>query len=89
MLQEQATKMLRNRTKGNPTDYVFQKRGGGKMDKISRTFFRTVDDLKFNEGIDDSRLQICFHFCRHSYASWMIEEGQDLYAVQKRLGHKT
>jgi len=34
-------------------------------------------------------LKICFHSCRHSYASWMIEQGQDLYTVQKLLGHKT
>jgi integrase len=42
-----------------------------------------------NKGIDDTRLQICFHSCRHSYASWMIEQGADLYTLQKLLGHKT
>lgn len=45
--------------------------------------------MKLNEGIDDPRLEICFHSCRHSYASWMIENGADLYTVQKLLGHKT
>jgi site-specific recombinase XerD len=45
--------------------------------------------LKLNEGIDDPRLQICFHSCRHSYASWLIDQGADLYTVQKLLGHKT
>jgi site-specific recombinase XerD len=53
------------------------------------TFKKAVDELKLNEGIDDPRLQIVFHSCRHSYASWLIEEGQDLYTVQKLLGHKT
>jgi len=52
-------------------------------------FARTVDDLGLNKGIDDPRLKICFHSCRHSYASWMIEQGADLYTVQKLLGHKT
>lgn len=88
-LTPQAADMLRNRDQGKPSDYVFQKRGGGKLTKISHTFFRAVDDLKFNDGIDDRRLQICFHSCRHSYASWMIEQGTDLYTVQKLLGHKT
>jgi integrase len=88
-LTEQAAEMLIARAQGNPSDYVFQKTGGGKMGKISHTFYRTVDSLELNKGIDDPRLQICFHSCRHSYASWLIEQGQDLYTVQKLLGHKT
>lgn len=87
-LTEQAAEMLRARPEGKPSDYVFQSRNG-KLNRISTTFFSTVDELKLNEGIDDPRLKICFHSCRHSYASWMIEQGQDLYVVQKLLGHKT
>ncbi|MCX5832242.1 MAG: tyrosine-type recombinase/integrase [Deltaproteobacteria bacterium] len=48
-----------------------------------------MEELKFNQGINDLRLEVCFHTCRHSYASWMIEQEQDLYTVQKLLGHKT
>ena len=88
-LTEQATVMLKDRIQGKPADYVFQKKGGGKVDRISHTFFRSVDELKLNDGIDDPRLMICFHSCRHSYASWLIEQGEDLYTVQKLLGHKT
>ena len=100
-LTDQAVEMLRNRPQGKPSEYIFQKREekkpdqvsqkriGRKLDKISHTFFRVVDDLKLNDGVDDPRLQICFHSCRHSYASWMIEQGADLYTVQKLLGHKT
>jgi integrase len=87
-LTKQAVEMLKSRPQGKPSDYVFQGRKG-KMDRISVTFARTVEELKLNEGIDDPRLQICFHSCRHSYASWMIEQGADLYTVQKLLGHKT
>ena len=87
-LTEQAVEMFRNRQQGEPSDYVFHGRKG-KLDRISITFARTVHELKLNDGIDDIRLQICFHSCRHSYASWMIEQGQDLYTVQKLLGHKT
>jgi integrase len=104
-LTKQATVMLKGRSQGKPSDYVFQSRKtnkeadkeagqvvnfvNGKMDRISVTFARTVEELKLNEGIDDPRLQICFHSCRHSYASWLIDEGADLYTVQKLLGHKT
>ena len=87
-LTEQAADMLKGRPQGKPSDYVFTGRKG-RLDRISITFFRTVDLLKLNDGIDDRRLQICFHSCRHSYASWMIEEGADLYTVQRLLGHKT
>lgn len=103
-LTEQAVEMLDAREKGKPSDYVFPSRktkreeqkeaGQGvnitkKMDRISVTFARTVKELKLNDGIDDPRLQICFHTCRHSYASWLIDQGADLYTVQKLLGHKT
>jgi integrase len=87
-LTEQAADIFRNRPQEKLSDYVFQGRNG-KLDRISPTFFRAVDELKLNDGIDDPRLQICFHSCRHSYASWMIEQGTDLYTVQKLLGHKT
>ena len=59
------------------------------LDRISKTYSDTVKELKLNEGISDPRLRVYFHTLRHTYASWMIEEGADLYTVQKLLGHKT
>lgn len=101
-LTEQATEMLKARLQTKPSDFVFPRpfsKGISedakdiskdlKMTKISHTFFRTVDELGMNNGIDDPRLKVCFHSCRHSYASWLIEEGVDLFTVQKLLGHKT
>lgn len=88
-LTDQAMEMFRSRRQGKPSDYVFTDKKGKKFIKISHTFYRSVDELKLNDGVDDPRLQICFHSCRHSYASWMIEQGADLYTVQKLLGHKT
>ncbi|MHB8091849.1 MAG: tyrosine-type recombinase/integrase [Syntrophales bacterium] len=87
-LTEQAAAMIKTRTQGKPSDYVFQ---GRKvlLDRISKTYHDTVAELKLNEGITDTRLRVYFHTCRHSYASWMIEQGADLYTVQKLLGHKT
>jgi len=87
-LTEQAAEMLKARKEGKPSDYVFTGRKG-LLDRISLTFKRAVDELQLNEGIDDPRLKISFHSCRHSHASWLIEEGADLYTVQKLLGHKT
>jgi len=99
-LTEQAVEMLKGRaedqdrtaktngTERKLSDYVFTGRKG-LLDRISPTFKRAVDELGLNDGIDDRRLKISFHSCRHSHASWLIEEGADLYTVQKLLGHKT
>ena len=87
-LTEQAKQMLSDRARGNPSDYVFGGRRG-KIESLSRTFVRTVKELGLNDGIDDPRHRITFHSCRHSYASWLVEQGTDLYTVQKLLGHKT
>jgi integrase len=68
-------------------DLVFPGRGGVKMVQISKTFKRTVDDL-FNQGVDDTRQRVTFHTLRHTYASWMVMQGVDLYTVKELLGHK-
>ncbi len=81
-LTEQAAEMLKGREKGNPSEYVFTGRKG-RLNIMSYTFKRTVEELEFNKGIDDPRQKVCFHSCRHSYASWLVEQGQDLYTVQR------
>lgn len=88
-LTDQAREMLQNRKPGNPQDLVFPGRLGKKQTMPSLTFKRVIDELKLNEGIDDPRLKVCFHSLRHTYASWMIEAGTDLYTLQRLLGHKT
>ena len=87
-LTEQAKGMLDGREKGKPSEYVFTGRKG-RLNILSYTFKRTVEELELNKGIDDPRQKVCFHTCRHSYASWLVEQGQDLYTVQRLLGHKT
>jgi integrase len=87
-MTEEVKKMLEGRLKGKPGELVFSGRVGA-ITSISRTFDRVVESLGLNQGVKDRRLRFVFHSCRHTYASWLVQSGVDLYAVAKLLGHKT
>jgi integrase len=73
----------------NKNDLVFKDRNGKRIKEVSQSFDRAVKDLKLNEGITDWRQKLVFHSLRHSYASWLVESGTDLYTVSKLIGHST
>lgn len=86
-LTDRAKDMLESIPKGNPSELVFPARGGGKIQQISETFNRCVDKIGLNEDIEDRRFRVTFHSLRHTYASWLVEAGVDLYTVKELLGH--
>jgi integrase len=81
--------MFNEMNRQGPDAYVFPSAKGVKAKDVSDTFARTVNELKLNEGISDSRQHVCFHTCRHTFASRLAESGVDLYTIKTLLGHST
>jgi integrase len=88
-MTDKVRQMLLSKSPGNPTDLVFIDRKGLKIKEISNAFGRAVKELGFNEGINDPRMRAYFHTLRHTYASWMVQNGESLYTVKELMGHST
>ncbi len=90
-LTKQAKDMLKQLDPGKPDELIFKKRSGseGPMAQASKVFNDVIDNLKFNEGVTDTKQRITFHSLRHTYATHLYESTHDLYLVQRSLGHST
>lgn len=84
---EKVTSMLQRRLKNATGELVFPAKSGGKVKQISDSFDRAVASVGLNHGITDSRQKVVFHTLRHTYASWLVAMGTDLYTVKELMGH--
>jgi len=86
-MTDQVRAMFKAMKHRGPEDLVFTKEDGGQLKDTPKGFAEVVKDLKLNEGVTDRRQKVCFHTCRHTFASWHVTAGTDLYTVKELMGH--
>jgi len=76
-------------TGAKSNDLIFPDEKGKKMEFVSKTFPRVVDALGLNKGVKDPRQKITFHSLRHTFASWLALQGEQIQTISELLGHRT
>lgn len=89
ILTDTAKAMLADRERRGPADLVFPSETGEKVGQVSQSFIKTVNALGLNDGVTDPRQKVVFHSLRHTFASWLTEDGADLYVIQQLMGHQS
>jgi integrase len=80
-MTEQVYKLLSDWKKKASSEIVFHDGGRRKRrDLVSRKFKEYITKLGLNDCLH-------FHSLRHTFASWLVQDGVSLYEVQKLLGH--
>jgi len=86
-MTSQVKAMFESMKRGEPESYVFTRKDDEPLTQMPRIFFKAVDDLGFNDGITDARQKVVAHTLRHTFASWHVTAGTDIYTLKELLGH--
>jgi integrase len=86
-MTEAVKDMLQSKTAGKPSELLYSSPGGALRREVPRSIKEAIDALGFNEGREDRRDRAVFHTFRHTFASWLVQAGVDLYRVKELMGH--
>ena len=68
---------------------VFPNTLGQRHVQVPTSFKAGIVDAGLNDDGGDPKMCVSFHTLRHTYASRLVQQGVDLYRVQRLLGHST
>lgn len=90
-INEAIRPLLERRLAEENGPYLFADQAGHPtpLDRVTKKFTAVVNALGMNEGIQDENEKLVFHCTRHSFISWLVMGGADLYVVMKRAAHST
>jgi integrase len=86
-MTERVYGVLSRRVAGKTKDATIFPGGEQNSDRITRNFETCVKELNLNENLTDPRQRLCFHSCRHTFCSRLVQRGVSIYTVQKLAGH--
>jgi len=88
-MTDEVKEILNKGKDGKHDEYLFKNKDKHRIERVSKTFFRAVDNLGLNNGIADNKDKVVFHTLRHTFASWLAISGTPIYTISKLLGHKS
>jgi integrase len=86
-MTDQVKTMFEAMARQSPDSYIFTDKDGKKLKETPKIFAEIVKDVGLNKGISDPRQRVYFHTLRHTFASWHVEAGTDIYILKELLGH--